>query len=633
MCMLFQIIVGLVTVSHYCGCALLMFATVKLVLLYFALPCFPYFKFLPCFTYFKSQHSRHSDVCDHSEDLQFGSTCEFRGTWLQLLVFQHKLPVIGGSILDKYLRGLNWALPTMTLFVIGDVWPVTVPESTFIVVFLFFGIAVQGFIVGNVMTVATTDENTVILSEKADKFQHFLRDRGAPEELISRVYTYINTMTEPDVQCIATETHFLSEVPYTLKEYYTSQTRLKFLQNCPFFDFCPDAVLRSLCQSMTQRFYGTGDCIIHHGTIGDEMYFIERGEVQIRSADDSVVFATLVPGNFFGETGLVFRSERSANAFALSFCVIYVVRKVDLDRLLDTHEFDATATVKSLTHLQEMNAWRNKAVSHNIEVAKDENSKIARLLRPFDITTNKLKRFIKYFGPATRARVILDFVALFTLSYYAIMVPYNVAFFNESFSGTLTSTFYFQYIIDLLCVFELFVKAFLWYAAAHTQSAYPWDLTSSSLYLDALGLIPLELVVFDPNVPVTFRYLYTFRLIRLLRLFTVKEKTREVEKHLLRFDFKLTRQTSVLIKLVLSYVFTNHWFTCMMFSLHRYVLQHSEFTMFTVSGVSHYDEATGRHTVCDETMLYCYLISLYYVTGLVTSVGFGNSLLFDLKIY
>lgn len=570
------------------------------------------------------QHNEIPETCDHSEDLDFGSTCQFRGTWLQLLIFQHKLPVIGGSIFDKYLRSLNWALPTMTLFVIGDVWPVSVPESTYLVVFLFFGIAVQGFIVGNVMSVATTDENTVILSEKADKFQHFLREKGVSEALIARVYTYINTMTDPGVQCIASEEQFLSELPYTLKQHYTSLARLKYLQNCPFFDFCSDEVLNSLCQSMTQRFYGAGDCIIHHGTIGDEMFFIERGEVQIRSADDTVVFATLGPGNFFGETGLVFRSERSANAFALTFCVIYIVRKNDLDRLLDTHEFDATAAVKSLTHLQKMNAWRNKAVASNIEKAKDKNSKIARWLRPFDVTTKKLEDFLSYFEPASRPRVVLDFVALFTLAFYAIMVPYNVAFYYESLSRPLTSNFYFQYIIDLICVVEMLIKAFLWFAASHTQMAYPWDLTRSSLIVDAVGLIPLELVVFDPTVPVTFRYMYTFRLIRLLRLFTVNYKTREVEKHLLRFDFKLTRQASVLIKLVLSYVFTSHWFTCMMFSLHRYVLQNSEHTMFTVIGLSTYDKATGTHNVCNYTMPYCYLISLYYVTGLVTSVGFGK---------
>jgi hypothetical protein len=62
-----------------------------------------------------------------------------------------------------------------------------------------------------------------------------------------------------------------------------------------------------------------------------------------------------------------------------------------------------------------------------------------------------------------------------------------------------------------------------------------------------------------------------------------------------------------------------------LFSIHRYVIADSEHTLFTIAGVSHYDEAAGTHTGCDKTMMYCYMISQYYVSSLVTSVGFGET--------
>jgi CRP-like cAMP-binding protein len=60
------------------------------------------------------------------------------------------------------------------------------------------------------------------------------------------------------------------------------------------------------------------------------------------------VYASLSAGAFFGETGLVFRSERNANVVAASFCVLYVITKDVLDNELRGCDFDADATVTSL---------------------------------------------------------------------------------------------------------------------------------------------------------------------------------------------------------------------------------------------------------------------------------------------
>jgi signal-transduction protein with cAMP-binding, CBS, and nucleotidyltransferase domain len=67
-----------------------------------------------------------------------------------------------------------------------------------------------------------------------------------------------------------------------LQEAYHDATRMSFLKNCPFFDFCTPEVLRNLCLHMTQEIFSTGDYIISFGDLGQEMFFIEDGTVEVR---------------------------------------------------------------------------------------------------------------------------------------------------------------------------------------------------------------------------------------------------------------------------------------------------------------------------------------------------------------
>ena len=52
-----------------------------------------------------------------------------------------------------------------------------------------------------------------------------------------------------------------------------------------------------------------GDKIIRTGEIADEMYFLQKGSVEVISTDD-VTIAVLKEGSFFGEIGLVASNKR-----------------------------------------------------------------------------------------------------------------------------------------------------------------------------------------------------------------------------------------------------------------------------------------------------------------------------------
>ena len=77
------------------------------------------------------------------------------------------------------------------------------------------------------------------------------------------------------------------------------------------------------------------DYIIYKDDIGEEMYFIIEGEVQILAPNEKSVLRTLKEGQYFGELALFKKSsKRMCSVISKSFCKLYMLKKTDLFEIL-----------------------------------------------------------------------------------------------------------------------------------------------------------------------------------------------------------------------------------------------------------------------------------------------------------
>mmetsp|Transcript_66690 Transcript_66690/g.159441 ORF Transcript_66690/g.159441 Transcript_66690/m.159441 type:complete len:702 (+) Transcript_66690:139-2244(+) len=91
------------------------------------------------------------------------------------------------------------------------------------------------------------------------------------------------------------------------------------LRSCSFFSSCDSNFLESILEELQVEVYHEGDVIITEGDIGDTMYFLNHGEVEV-SVGNSIV-SRLGSGSFFGEMTLLGLSRvRGATIRALEFC-------------------------------------------------------------------------------------------------------------------------------------------------------------------------------------------------------------------------------------------------------------------------------------------------------------------------
>ncbi|MFN0069934.1 MAG: ABC transporter transmembrane domain-containing protein [Chloroflexota bacterium] len=81
-----------------------------------------------------------------------------------------------------------------------------------------------------------------------------------------------------------------------------------------------------------------GQDIVREGSLGDELFIIGRGEVEIVVHDEDAheqIVATLTEGDYFGEISFLRRTARTATVRARTPTELHVLRRVDFDLLLN----------------------------------------------------------------------------------------------------------------------------------------------------------------------------------------------------------------------------------------------------------------------------------------------------------
>ena len=473
------------------------------------------------------------DCIPDPEEFDFyGTACQFRNTWVEFQINNGKLSHTGGTQISRYLRAMNWAIPTMVLYVVGDVYPMNVNETSYVFGAMFFGIAINALIIGNIIAlVSTLDESLTNITTKSDSLREHLQAHNIDSNIISKVTAYMKFLLTDTGQLLLKENDIYKELPHTLQVAVNTHIKMDFLRQCPFFDFCTDEVLRNLCMLMAPQIYYTGDMIISYGDLGQEMYFIERGSVEVISADGKTVFTKLLAGGFFGETGLVFRSRRTASIRAAELCVCYSITKDELDGELRDCEFDVEGTIKTLCALQDGNARRNQAVTQNLKQARKIGTKLNRVLGTVN-NVEKQSWFEVLSHPHGVFKTGVDIFGFCAVLYYGFLIPFLATYMFGHHTVVYRRVYFpVSVTVDCLVFLELMLRIFFF--PTGVQASKIENDTLDILYAnkmamvwDVIGILPLELFVLLPSV--SFETYFSLRLIRLLKFGNLLERLSQV---------------------------------------------------------------------------------------------------------
>jgi len=113
------------------------------------------------------------------------------------------------------------------------------------------------------------------------------------------------------------------------------------IEQVPFFKSASSEFLRDIIPRLDARMFAPGDVVVHEGDVGDEMYFLTRGKVEVLRGEPPEQLAVLQPGSFFGELAILANVPRAATIRALADVEVYALRRDGVLELARAHaDFD-----------------------------------------------------------------------------------------------------------------------------------------------------------------------------------------------------------------------------------------------------------------------------------------------------
>lgn len=241
--------------------------------------------------------------------------------------------LVGPLDLPAYQQALYWTITTLTTVGFGDLTPETPGQVWFTMVVMGLGAAIYAYIIGNVASLlANLDVMRSRHLGRIETINNFMRDRDVPRPLQARVRDYYNYMWESRM---GQQSEMLEDLPRPLHIEIALHLNRTILRKVPLFEGASEEFLRELVLHLEPMVFVPGQTLMRRGELGQHLYFVNKGTVDVLSADDSQVIATLSDGDFVGEMALLSSQPRANTVIALDYCNVYALGRDGFDQVLD----------------------------------------------------------------------------------------------------------------------------------------------------------------------------------------------------------------------------------------------------------------------------------------------------------
>lgn len=262
--------------------------------------------------------------------------------------------------LDRYISAFYWTMTTLTTIGYGDITPDGRLQTIFVVLIEMFGAAMYGLVIGNIAgLIANIDIAKRDYREKLDMINAFLKYRNLPGALMNKINGYYGYLWE--TRKGYDEMAFLKELPMALKESVALHLNKEIIERVPLFEKAEANLIRDIILQLEPVVFTPEDYVVRAGEMGRDMYFISRGSVKVLSADETVCYATLNAGQFFGEISLLLSMPRTATIKATGFCDLYRLDKESFEQVIERYpDFKESIRVLAEKRKEEVEVLRRQ---------------------------------------------------------------------------------------------------------------------------------------------------------------------------------------------------------------------------------------------------------------------------------
>jgi len=131
------------------------------------------------------------------------------------------------------------------------------------------------------------------------------------------------------------ESNVLGSLPSSLKGDIVLFMNKNLFQNVRWFKNCSRGFVRSIATRLEQHLFLSQEIIFSRGHMGQHMFFINEGIIQIIVDHEQQQSVTLKSGDFFGHKAVIHSTPRTYTAIAKSACELLSLSVAKFEELLD----------------------------------------------------------------------------------------------------------------------------------------------------------------------------------------------------------------------------------------------------------------------------------------------------------
>lgn len=250
--------------------------------------------------------------------------------WMEVKIVSY-----GETLLRDYIVSFYYIVTTVTTIGYGDLTPdkARLIEVIYVMGIQLLGAGSYGYIIGNIATLlANIDLAKVQHRERTGRVNTFMKSKKFPKNLQQRVHHYYDYLW--DTRKGYDDAAILEELPGAFKVEFSLLLNKDILEKVPLFKGATPNLIKEIVLCLKPCIYTPGDIICAFGEIGIQMYFINKGTVEVVSPDGKQIYATLKEGDFFGEIALLLQQPRNATIRATDYCDLYSLNKESFDAVI-----------------------------------------------------------------------------------------------------------------------------------------------------------------------------------------------------------------------------------------------------------------------------------------------------------
>eukprot|EP00753_Platysulcus_tardus_P006023 PLAT139.1.p1 GENE.PLAT139.1~~PLAT139.1.p1 ORF type:complete len:2901 (+),score=1538.69 PLAT139.1:33-8735(+) len=223
-----------------------------------------------------------------------------------------------------WVRSVYKAITALTTVGYGDIVCVNEEETVLDLVIIIVSAVLFSSVVG-ALEEKERDEQTSssIIGEKRRRLKRYLQRRGISEDLATRIVHYYEHVWDRQDSRLE---EIVEELPTTLQKEIALFINREIIERAPLFNDCELAFVKAIAFALKPQLFMRKDYIVREGEIGNEMYFVSSGALEVFPNNNSFV-AYKRKGDFFGEVALLFNTPRSANVRALTQTELLVLTR------------------------------------------------------------------------------------------------------------------------------------------------------------------------------------------------------------------------------------------------------------------------------------------------------------------